>query len=104
MSATTWPFIEINERGRPTIPSKRLKVLMLVREHLAYEWDAEQLHLQYPHLSLPEIHAALGYYYEHRADCDRMIQEDDERVEVLKSQLVNPALQERLRLLSQERV
>lgn len=103
MSATAWPFIEINERGRPTIPSKRLKVLMLVREHVAYEWDAEQLHLQYPHLSLQEIHAALGYYYEHREDCDRMIQEDDERVEVLKSQFVNMALQERLRLLAQER-
>lgn len=103
MSATAWPFIEINERGRPTIPSKRLKVLMLAREHLAHGWDAEEFHSQYPHLTLPEIHAALGYYYEHRADCDRMIHEDDERAEVLKSQLYNPELQERLRDLAQER-
>jgi len=97
LSATAWPFIEVDEAGSPTIPTKGLKVLQLVREHLAYGWDAEQLRRQHPHLSLSEIHAALGYYHENRAECDEMLHRDDQRLETLKDQLVNPALQERLR-------
>lgn len=97
MIATTWPFIEIDETGRPTIPARGLKVLQIVREHLTFDWDAEQLHRQHPQVSLAEIHAALGYYYEHRAECDTMLDHDEQRLQVLKHQLVNPELQERLR-------
>lgn len=97
MSATAWPFIDVDEAGSPTISTKGLKVLQLVREHLAYGWDAGQLRRQHSHLSLSEIHAALGYYYENRPECDEMLHRDDQRLELLKDQLVNPALQERLR-------
>lgn len=75
-----------------------MTVLQLVREHLTYDWDAEQLRRQHPHLSLAEIYAALGYYYEHRAECDAMLDREEQRLDVLNHQLVNPALQERLRL------
>ena len=98
MSATAWPFIDIDEAGCPVLQTKGLKVLQLVREHRAYGWDAEQLLRQHPHLSLSEIHAALGYYYEHRDECDAMLEREDRRLEQLKQQLVNPVLQERLRL------
>ena len=98
MTATAWPFIEVDERGRPTIHAKGLKVLQLVREHVAYDWDAEQLHRQHAHLSLAEIYAALGYYSEHRAECDAMLDREEQRLEAIRQQLVNPGLQERLRL------
>ena len=71
----------------------------LVREHLAFDWDAEQLHRQHPHLSLADIHAALGYYYEHRDECHAALERDEERLQQLKHQLVNPTLQERLRVI-----
>ena len=95
MSATAWPFIEVDEAGSPTIPTKGLKVLQLVREHLAYGWNAEQLRRQHLHLSRRSTWC--GYYYENRAECDEMLHRDDQRLETLKDQLVNPALQERLR-------
>lgn len=98
MASTAWPFIEVDERGRPAIRSKGLTVLQLVREHANYDWDAEQLHRQHPHLVLAEIYAALGYYYEHRAECDALLDSEDQRLEILKNQVVNPGLQERLRL------
>ena len=96
--ATAWPFIENDDTGRPTIPAKGLKVLQIVREHLTFDWDAEQLHRQHPQLCLAEIHAALGYYYEHRAECDTMLHRDEQRLLVLKHNVLNSELQERLRL------
>jgi uncharacterized protein (DUF433 family) len=98
LTATAWPFIEIDETGNPTIQARGLKVLQLVREHLSFDWDAEQLRRQHPQLTLAEIHAALGYYHEHRTECDVMLERDERRLAELKHQLVNPALQERLRL------
>ncbi len=98
MTATAWPFIELDDTGCPTIQAGGLKVLQLVREHVMFDWDAEQLRRQHPHLSLAEVHAALGYYHEHRGECDAMLEREEQRLEVLKDQLVNPALQERLRL------
>ena len=97
MTATAWPFIEVDDDGCLTIHAKGSKVLHLVREHLTFDWDAEQLHQQHPHLSLAEIHAALGYYYEHRDECDATLERNEERIEQLKDQLRNPALQDRLR-------
>lgn len=98
MTATTWPFIEVDETGYPIIQASGLKVLQLVREHVAFDWDAEQLRRQHPFLSLAEIHAALGYYYENRNECDAMLDRDEQRLAVLQHQLVNTELQERLRL------
>ena len=97
MTATAWPFIEVDDAGCLTIHAKGLKVLHLVRENLTFDWDAEQLHRQHPHLSLAEIHAALGYYYEHRDECDATLERNEERIEQLKHQLVNPTIQDRLR-------
>lgn len=98
MSTTAWPFIEMDDNGRPCIQRTGLKVLLLIREHLVYDWDAELLRRQHPHLTLAEIHAALGYYYEQRTACDLMLEREDQQLESLRSQLVDPALQERLRL------
>ena len=98
MTATAWPFIEVDDSGRPTIQASGMKVLQLAREHLMFDWDAEQLRRQHPHLALAQIHSALGYYHEHRTECDAMLEREEQRLEVLKDQLVNPELQERLRL------
>ena len=61
MQTTAWPFIELDDRGRPLIQGTRYKVLLLVEEHRLYDWDAEQLRRQHPDLSLPQLHAALGF-------------------------------------------
>ncbi|MEY3174981.1 MAG: hypothetical protein RLZZ436_2895 [Planctomycetota bacterium] len=73
MQTTAWPFIEVNDRGIACIFGTSTKVTEIAECHLAYRWDAEQLHRQLTGLSLPQIHAALGYYYEHKDECDAQL-------------------------------
>ena len=101
MVTTTWPFIELSEQGVPLIKGTRIKVTEIATEHLAYRWDADQIHCQHEQLSLPQIHAALGYYYEHREECDRQIEEGVQRADELRQKLENPELQARLRRLKE---
>ena len=74
-------------------------MLLLIQQCLAWSWDAEQVRENYPHLSMAQIHAALGYYYEHQAECDRMIAEAEQFIEETRLQLEKPELQARLRQL-----
>ncbi len=57
----------------------------------------DEIQRQHPHLSLPQIHAALGYYYENREAFDRQIEEQLQRVDQARATLQNPALTAKLR-------
>jgi hypothetical protein len=37
-------------------------------DYLAYGWSADEIHRQHPHLTLAEVHAAIGYYCDNQAD------------------------------------
>lgn len=73
MSVSIWPFIEQGADGVAYIEGTRTKVIEVALDQIAYDWDAAEIHRQYPYLSLPQIHAALGFYHENRSDCDRLI-------------------------------
>ncbi|MER3482687.1 MAG: hypothetical protein C4332_05585 [Meiothermus sp.] len=51
------------------------KLCIPIAAHKAEGWDAEQLHEQFPHLSLSQIHSALAFYYDHTEEIDRQIAE-----------------------------
>jgi uncharacterized protein (DUF433 family) len=99
MLATAWPFIELDDRGRPLITGTRIKVLLLIKQYLAWSWDAEEMQRNYPQLSLAQVHAALGYYYENQVQCDRLLAEDEATAKELLVQLENSELQEKLRAM-----
>jgi len=65
MQATHYQHIVLNEQGVPEILGSTMKVLELVLSQKAYGWSPEELHSQYPHLSLGQIHSALAYYWDH---------------------------------------
>lgn len=44
------------------------------------------MRLQYPHLSLAQIHAALAYYYDHQTELDAEIQRRRQEVNALAAQ------------------
>ena len=48
----------------------RVRVAQIVAEHVGNGWSAEEVVRQYPHLTAAEVHAALGYYYDHREEID----------------------------------
>jgi len=58
--------VRLDANGRAWIDETNIKVVEVVRDHLAYGWSPEEIHWQLPHLSLSQIYAALAYYHDHR--------------------------------------
>ncbi len=52
-----------------------MKVIELVLGHIAHGWSPAELHFQFPHLTLGQIHSALAYYWDHQAELDREIEQ-----------------------------
>src|ERR1700676_5156399 len=75
MSQASIEHIQIDENGVPRIAGRRTKVIQIVMDKLAYGWSAEEIQSQHPHLALSEVHAALAYYYDHKAELDAAIDE-----------------------------
>ena len=107
MVAVLNSLIEIDEKGIPWISGANTKVVEVVLDKLAHNSSPEEMHEQYPHLSLAQIHAALSYYYEHQAEVDADIERRDRYVENLRAQQKNPLsrkeLESRLRARDDQR-
>jgi len=100
---TGWPFVVHDARGCAFIEGTRIKVIDIAIDHLAYGWDAQQIHRQHASLSLPQIHAALGYYHDHVEECDRQIGERQKRIDAILATVENADLQGRLAALKSQR-
>lgn len=77
----------LDERGVAWIGDTGVKVIEVVRDKLAHGYSAEEMHFQYPHLSLSQIYAALSYYHDHQGDVDAQIAAADRLAESLREQL-----------------
>jgi uncharacterized protein (DUF433 family) len=96
----TQAFIEhivVDEKGVARIAGSRIKVIHLVMEKMAYGWSADEIQAQHPHLSLADVHAAFTYYYDHKADLDSAIEEDNRCAEAMRAQVDQSWLVEKLR-------
>jgi uncharacterized protein (DUF433 family) len=74
LSKTDYKYIQINEKGIPVIAGTTMKVIELITSAKAYSWNPDQLHINYPHLSMSQIHSALAYYWDHQAEMDAEIE------------------------------
>ena len=61
-----------------------MKVVELVTSVEAYGWSPEELHFQYPHLSMSQIYSALAYYWEHKEEIDADMKRRFEHSEKLR--------------------
>jgi uncharacterized protein (DUF433 family) len=50
-----------DEAGVPRIVGTPLKVIEIALDRLAHEWTADEICRKHPGLTLPQVHAALGY-------------------------------------------
>lgn len=66
--------IVIDRHGCPWIDDTNVKVVEVVRDHLAYGWSPEEIHWQHPNLGLAQIYAALAFYHDNRISMDVEIQ------------------------------
>jgi uncharacterized protein (DUF433 family) len=73
MSPVTTTYIDIDDKGVAWIRGVNVKVIEIALDKLAHGSSPEEMHFQYPHLSLAQIHAALSYYYDHQTELDAEI-------------------------------
>jgi len=69
-----YPHLASDAQGAPVLAGTTMKVVELVMAQRAHGWSPEELHFQYPILSLGQIHSALAYYWDHRAELDADIE------------------------------
>jgi uncharacterized protein (DUF433 family) len=62
--------------GKAHIAGHRIKVQHVAVWHDRMGMTPEEIVATYPSISLPAVHAALAYYYSHRADIDADIERD----------------------------
>jgi uncharacterized protein (DUF433 family) len=96
MTTTGYAHIELRD-GIPFITGTATKVHVLIDTHLAYGWDGAELQRQLPHLTLGQVYDALAYYYDHKDEIDRILEEKERMAEELLPTLVNPELHAKLK-------
>lgn len=52
----------------------RVRVAQLAVDYLAYGWSVDEMCRQHPYLIPAEVHAAMGYYFDHQAEIDAEIE------------------------------
>ena len=103
MPTETATHIRLDHRGVAWIDRTNVKVIEVVLDKLAHGSSAEEMHFQYPHLSLSQIYAALAYYHDHQKEMDAHIERGAREYERLKSQAGETPLQKRLKELGKLR-
>jgi len=87
IAARSATHIRRDRSGIAWIDGTKVKVIEVIADHLSYGHSPEEIHLQHPHLSLAQIHAAFAYYYDHQADLDTELEQRYRRVQSLRAKL-----------------
>jgi uncharacterized protein (DUF433 family) len=84
---TVCDHIEVNEKGVVRIAGTGVKVRILIAEAKFHGWGVEELHEQFPHLTLAQLHAAFVYYHDHQEEVDRQIADAERQVRDIEAKL-----------------
>lgn len=98
--ATPTAHIWLDEKGRAWIDDTNIKVIEVALDMIGYGWTAEQIyegHAQY--LSLAQIHAALSYYFDHKAAFDADIERSHQEYLRLREANLNSPIRQKLRAM-----
>jgi len=81
--------------GKPIIAGTRIKVSQIAIEYERMGMTPDEIVEAHPHLTLPQIHDALSYYYENVREIDREIAEERAMFEKMKKGFVSILEQKR---------
>ena len=90
VAETRYEHVVLNDAHVPLISGTPMKVVELVLAQAAYGWSAEELHIQFPYLTLGQIYSALAYYWDHHEELDVDIEKRIKKVDRIQKSL--PAL------------
>jgi uncharacterized protein (DUF433 family) len=82
---TSYPHIEQRADGKMWLIGTHTKVIEVALDRIAHHWDADEIQRQHPHLSLGQIYSCLAYYHDHQVEFDQAIDQQLERVRILRS-------------------
>ena len=99
MHTLTSPHIWLDGRGTAWVDDTNTKVREIALDVIAHGWSPKEIHLQHPHLSLAQIHAALGFYYDHKPELDAEIETALRGAEDLRTQMGDSPIRQRLAAL-----
>jgi uncharacterized protein (DUF433 family) len=86
----------MDKSGVAWIDDTKVKVVEIVLDHLTYGHSPEEIHLQHPHLSLAQVHAAFAYYFDHQAELDGQLGRRFRRAEALRQKADAPFTRKQL--------
>ena len=96
-TTTDYKHIQLNNDDVPVIAGTTMKVVELVMAHFAHGWSPEELHFQFPHVSLGKIYSALAYYWDHKDALDADIERRDKIVDEIRRQTQPSRIAQKLR-------
>jgi uncharacterized protein (DUF433 family) len=103
MSVTTeYRHIVLNDNGVPVIEGTRIKVKYLAIDHVGSGMSPEEIESEFPPLTLGQIHSALAYYFDHKAEIDAENKRDYKYVQEQRALQDESPLIKRLRALRLE--
>jgi len=82
--------------GRPRIDGHRITVDDVAVWHERLGMSPDEIASAYPSITLSDVHAALAYYYEHRAQVDALIREGEQFIEEMKAKAPPSLLRQKL--------
>jgi len=97
LAETRYEHVVLNEMRVPLISGTTMKVVELVLAQTAYGWTAEELHIQFSHLTLGQIYSALAYYWDHREELDIDIENRIKKVDAIRKSMPVSPLVKRLK-------
>lgn len=84
---TNHPYVTIDPKiagGQPVIRGTRITVMDIAIRYELIGVSSDNIVDDYPHLRLEQVHDALSYYYEHKAEFDRKYKDDQAFLSQLK--------------------
>jgi uncharacterized protein (DUF433 family) len=88
MQPTLTPHVEVRPDkcgGKPCIAGTRIRVWDVYVLHERLGKTPDEIRVDYPELSLADIHAALAYYFDHQAEIDAQMKAADDFVDQIKA-------------------
>lgn len=85
--ATANPHVTIDpSTGKPCVAGTGVRVWDVYVLHERVGKTPDEIVAAYPHINLADVHAALAYYWDNKAEIDQQMKEADEFVEQMKAE------------------
>ncbi len=84
--AAVLSLVYLDEQGIARVEGTNTKVKEIILDWIAYGYSPAEIHFQYPHLSMAQIHSAFAYYFAHQEEMDAEIEQDYQEVQALRAQ------------------